>query len=426
MTSIDKPTPGADDGTWGGILNTALDALAAAIDTSAAAAAHVDRDLRAGLVYPPPPGLLLPGPGDPPTVTLSAGNAGTAITGGVQVMPFDASEAAGSLNHDPRFLFFGGAVLKSDTAPAGYWLYQAAQAPNGAGRQGNVAVSFMHDGDELEILENGWTGKVKILVDGAVITTGPNGWTATATDGELYRRHLAWTDRRHRLITVLSSDNQWPGVTVGPTDGLYAPPMPRIPRAIALGDSVTQGQNNDAANADVWTTYLSGLLGWDIWESGQGGTGWLNPGVYPGFAKFRDRLPTHVTPWGPDVVFFAGGLNDQDASAYPSAARRAEVTATLAAARAALPNALLVVVGPFYGSDGQAAVDAVHADLSATAVGDRVLFIPTQGVMTGTGYGGTGPSSVYTTNDGVHPTRAGHERWARHIAARLIPKLAAL
>src|SRR5207253_1924870 len=87
-------------------------------------------------------------------------------------------------------------------------------------------------------------------------------------------------------------------------------------------------------------------------QSGLGGTGYVNGGVGP---RFSQRLTNDVFALNPDIVIFAGGINDSgfnDTAIYPGgastapAAIRAEADACFAAVRA--NGADLVVFSPFY------------------------------------------------------------------------------
>lgn len=345
-----------------------------------------------------------------PTVTVGASGTGSTITSAVQIEPSDAS---GTIN--PAFVYSKCTVVMTRTAPQGAFVYGVSNANNPApNRQHNMNVSFTHDGTTIEIrlYAFGGTSKYRILVNGQALTDTYN--VSPASDGKLFLVKLAFATRQHRIITVELADTQFPGVFIGPTDSLYASPQPKIPRVFALGDSVTQGQNNDDSCLSIWATYLSQLIGWDVWDMGQGGTGWINPGTLPGSSNFNGLLAGMVQ-WNPDAIIFAGGLNDQLSTnpSYTSALRQSTVTSTLLNARSLMPNADLYVVSPFYNAASTAGVDAVNNDLIAVCAALGVKFINLSGYIT------TANQAIYISNDSVHPLKAGHEFWGRIIAASI-------
>jgi lysophospholipase L1-like esterase len=114
-----------------------------------------------------------------------------------------------------------------------------------------------------------------------------------------------------------------------------------------------------AFGGDGWPTMLAHLTGWDVWASGSGGTGWLNPGTSPR-VKFRDRLDADVLAYNPDVIIWAGGINDYSYGGYSASALQAEVAACLTRAKTVLPNVRQVVLPGWWRSDITSVPSLLH------------------------------------------------------------------
>lgn len=348
---------------------------------------------------------------DPVTFTVSA--SGAAPTNSVFVQP---ANSAGVI--DSRFIYRKSSPVMSQVVPNGAFVYAVRNGYNTApSRQHSLEVRFTYYGQSLEVRLISYNGsKYRIKVNGKPLTAEFQ--SPPATDGKMFNVKLSFAKKAHRDIIVEIADSIFPGVQIGSTDLIYAPPKRNIPKAVALGDSVTQGQNNDASVLEIWPTYLGEILGWDIWDQGEGGTGWVNPGSLQPNRNFQGRIPVSVTGWNPDYVIFAGGLNDQDVNGYTSSQRRSVITSTLNDTVAAAPNAKIIVLGPFYDKP-EAGVDVVNDDIEAVATtfGSNVFFIPTKDIIT------LSNQSQFISNDGIHPIRAGHELWGRILATQITSKL---
>lgn len=111
------------------------------------------------------------------------------------------------------------------------------------------------------------------------------------------------------------------------------------------GDSITVGSYICAYRPRYWIERIVGdHLGCDaVYNNAVGGTSLINNGTTK--TTYLDRLPDLVA-FAPDVVFFGGVQNDIGNNAtYNSTTRQAAALAYFQALRAALPNALVVVVG---------------------------------------------------------------------------------
>ena len=99
-----------------------------------------------------------------------------------------------------------------------------------------------------------------------------------------------------------------------------------------------------AAIPDGWVHRLAYLTGWDCWASGKGATGYVNPGAG---VRFLDRL-NEVTDNAPDVVIFAGGINDVS---YTYAQVSAAALACFQQVRSTLPKVPILVLPAFWPKD---------------------------------------------------------------------------
>lgn len=145
------------------------------------------------------------------------------------------------------------------------------------------------------------------------------------------------------------------------------------------GDSITVGSYLCAYKPRYWIERIVGdHLGCDaVYNNAVGGTGMINNGGTK--TTYLDRLPDLVA-FAPDIVVIGGLQND---TSYTSGQRQAAVTAYLTALRAALPNAMVFVLGiqPLQGQTLTAGSSqhTTELDVSAavTAFNDQnVVFIP--------------------------------------------------
>lgn len=181
----------------------------------------------------------------------------------------------------------------------------------------------------------------------------------------------------------------WGGLTTTATGSVTPGHMQtKRPRVICCGDSYTEGANNVESALMHWPRWLGELMGWDdVWSSGSGGTGWMNPGSVGGRVKMRDRVQNDVINQGPDIVIYMMGHND--IVGYTAGQVQSEVTLTLQQVAAALPDCLQVVLGPILsnGVDGGvfsgantviATRDAMKAAVAAAGVAKAVFIDPVE------------------------------------------------
>jgi lysophospholipase L1-like esterase len=243
------------------------------------------------------------------------------------------------------------------------------------GYQGLFSVEFETDALQMEFFVKGLSGKVWVWIDDRPLGGRTATWTLTSS-GSLAFLPLTFASRARRRIRFESTGHLFGGVYTDPTATVQATSNFR-PTAVMLGDSFTESGGADVAELSGLARTMGELLGWDVMPSGNGGTGYLNPGT-GGRVKFRDRVAYDVIAKSPDIVVVAGGVNDY--SAYSAAAIGAEATALFAAIAAGLPSARLVVSAPFWRNGVETIpytlLDAKDAIYAAAAAMDALWVDP--------------------------------------------------
>src|SRR5919107_3761493 len=125
-------------------------------------------------------------------------------------------------------------------------------------------------------------------------------------------------------------------------------PITEIKKAVFLGDSYTEGQGASSSDRS-YVRYAAPVAGLrPAVRAAQGATGILADGGGGDRQKFDDRLATTVFPENPNVVVIAGGINDQrQVRSGGISEYRAEYDKLIADIKTGLPEAQIVVLGPF-------------------------------------------------------------------------------
>ena len=328
--------------------------------------------------------------------------------------------------NDANFYYAGGVPL---LAFGGYRFATATSSPS----TGNVsatsnnyywATSFLTDAPKLAIRVGASLRPYYLIVDGQYVTlsgTNPN-------VGGTFWIVLDFTSnggRKVRRITVESdTSSDFISANVDPQSQVWAPDASDNIRAIVIGDSYTSGGNSfPIAGLLSWPAQAGKLLGWsDIWNSGIGGTGYINNNSGNSL-NFQGRL-SDVTTHAPDVVMIMGGIND---TSFPPSQVQSAVLAYLQAIRNAGIAAPIIVTGIFGSNAGAAQVSTENAILlGMRQFSDPLIyFIPIATDPTGpwsTGSGrvnaptGTGNNDVYISSDSVHPVQSGIDFMAYRLA----------
>ncbi|MEV4474623.1 SGNH/GDSL hydrolase family protein [Nonomuraea salmonea] len=186
------------------------------------------------------------------------------------------------------------------------------------------------------------------------------------------------------------------------------PPLgARLPAPVLMfvGDSFAVG----SGPVPRWESYASQtarLMGWQPIIAGASGTGFCNAGRAGRTFRRSYELELAWRP-APDLLVISGGHNDRRWS--PDDVRRA-ATALLAQVRTHWPETRTVMVGPIWLEDPPRRAYGVRDALAQAAAAGKVPFLdpmlrtwPREAVLP----------------DGIHPTRAGHERLAAWLAGEL-------
>jgi lysophospholipase L1-like esterase len=180
-------------------------------------------------------------------------------------------------------------------------------------------------------------------------------------------------------------------------------------KAVFLGDSYTSGWNGAGLDSRGWPAIVAAARGWKVVNLAVPGTGFMNPGWTnePIGSRVDATIRQH-----PRIVFVAGGHND---SRWTAAATSQAAGRVIDRLHAALPGALIVVIGPIW-QDGRPPLrclllrDALRR--KASAVGALFIDPLAERWFTGT-------SHRFIAADGFHPTDAGHRYLANRVLADL-------
>ena len=188
------------------------------------------------------------------------------------------------------------------------------------------------------------------------------------------------------------------------------------PMAIFLGDSFTEGAGGTRYGGYVSTA--GKVAGLDALPSGVGATGIVNDyGGRGGRVKFRDRLYWNVIALKPDVVVIAGGVNDAplvaNGTVTPSQ-YRSEYDALIQEIKRSLPEAKIVVLGPFCpGTPSSYTGMTQIRDLNREAA--QAAGVPFIDAF----YFTDANRDRYTSDDGFHLNDAGYEYLGKKLGADL-------
>lgn len=359
----------------------------------------------------------------PPTVTVGAANAATAIASSVLVA---ASNAA--------FRFYGG-TAGDDPLNVGY-IMPAGVTPSDDSDP--LIVDFSYTGTEFEFLVKtasapATTQQYRMLVDGEEESgwrTGP-AYAANAA----YLIKITFAGSATRRIELEFHGMRFGGVRREAGGTVAVSAVDLGPTVIVIGDSWTRS----AGAVRTLARTMGLLLHWyDVRPSGLVGTGWLAPG---GSVKFRDRLIPDVIAHAPDILIVIGSINDSTRR-YVGATLEREALALIEETKAALPDTLIVLAGvPWTGYwwwDQLVAPNVApsHATIlaqienerdgleSAATRGGADLFIDMVPWITGSGTvgdpQGDGNADLYVAADGVHPTTTdGYDYFGAQLADAL-------
>jgi len=312
----------------------------------------------------------------PPTVTLEAASA-TIVTGVVTKTPQQAL-IQGPTPVDNGFGYF----YTSPIAGVSGQNYQP------------WAVEFTLDGSRCEFkYATNSTTKLRVMVNGQY--TSLTSSTLAGGSGNVRYGLIDFAGVRAVRHIRIEFDGfmLFHSIRIDPTAGLTASRRRGL-TGLVMGDSYVAGTGADSGMSP-WAATLGNLLGWGrTLTSGAPGTGYLKTNTLP---KFRDRIATDVTALAPDIVVVSGGYNDYSTDTlYTPTQLGTEAGLLFDAIAAGLPNALIVVVSPFWTTDTPGTNRLAIAAAIKTQAQNRSLIyadmlVPSP-IITGTGRVGTNRS----------------------------------
>lgn len=245
--------------------------------------------------------------------------------------------------------------------------------------------------------------KYRFLVDDQYVDMAGVGTTATAGLTLEYLQ-LAFGSRKMRKITVEGDRTcGLKRISVGAQDTVQKIASQK-PLAVWPGDSYPQGAAA-AIYSDGVAMQVGDMLGVSMQPAGSGSTGWVQ--TVPPIYTFRPRLPDILLCGQPDLVITQATPNDRSSNL---ATVQSEASLGFSQIRTLAPNALIVVLGSFYGALGASAVLATENAVKAAydSWSDPFkAFVPIAGDVepwySGSGRKGAttgvGNSDFYTAND---------------------------
>jgi lysophospholipase L1-like esterase len=295
----------------------------------------------------------------------------------------------------------------------------------------SLAVDTSYGGSAIDVIirRGGGTAPHIITVDGLVAANITDAALAAAgiSGGDFARIPLTFTDARQRIIgySQATAASEFPGFDIAPAFPLaYPATLPKGPRFMISGDSFTEGTGSNGGFP--YAQWVAWHMGWpDVWQAGSGSTGYVADGQR---LALIDRYQNDLINQAPDILVIAMGINDLTSYASTPATVTAAAATIWDAVIAQLPATELVIVGPWSPKGGvytDETLMALDAELHAMAKTRGLRFIsPIQeGWITGNGKvgatTGNGNADLYTSNDGTHPSPAGHEYLGWRLAGHL-------
>jgi lysophospholipase L1-like esterase len=368
----------------------------------------------------------------PPTVTMGAANAVSSITG-VNSDTMKVPALVSGLPN-PLFRYIGDIQQASSNFPNDRMVSNKAVTINIG--YGNFSVEFDIYDNQFEIMWKGQGQAYRVLVDeGNGYQIAYSGITTKApNDGSFHFELYQFSSFKFRKILIEIDGGWFGGINISNTGTLFPPTRKPTPKAVIFGDSFTGGSGADGASITGYAEQLSLMMGWDYWNSGVGGTGYMNPGTQ---TTFGTRVQHDVIGYNPDVVLIQGGQND---TTYTATQVQSAATTLYNIIKSALPNALVVVLGNFSLSGTPTTnITNTRDALKAAALSAGLPYIdPISGITydskgvaikttsnwwTGTGRQGAttgnGNADLFTWTDNGHPSQAGHDYITRRTATEI-------
>jgi hypothetical protein len=295
----------------------------------------------------------------------------------------------------------------------------------------SMSVSFMTDALTFQIVSQGTgTPRNAIYVNGVPLWVGMG---SNSTNGQAVNYlQLTFPTRTPRLITVeIQTGLPFYGVLMNEaTSKVWAPASVNSVRVGIVGTSYLSGSGQHPVTPALGLGPLiaKGLGVLDCFTDAAGaGTGYqmTNSGT-----RYDSRLAT-LTTYNPEIVIVTGGgINDRNFPGVTLANEQAAILSYLQQVRAAIPSAVIFVVGSESGSTGPATnvftMELAALQAVAQFADFMTFFIPQAAAVAGKAWvsgtgttaatNNTGSSDNYIGTDGIHPVQGGVQYLAQQHA----------
>lgn len=279
--------------------------------------------------------------------------------------------------------------------------------------------SFYYTGQTLEIKFRDLSSDFNVYVDGVLKFYFKAGMANAPRWALIELGSVLEANYAHR-IDIVSRYEYWGGLVIEPSTTIF-PTRDDSPRVAVIGDSITAGTGS---NGLPWGKTLGMFLNLpDVHLFGIGGSGYINNGqAAVGVGEFVNRF-ANVVNQSPDLVFVAGGINDQSASDQDFSDA---VNVFYDQALQSFDKSQIVICSPFNPGNSSGKILSFRSILKAKSDEVGCYFIDfispdgTNGIYTGTGNSGApagdGNADIYISSDGTHPNQSGHNVAARYAA----------
>ncbi len=200
-----------------------------------------------------------------------------------------------------------------------------------------------------------------------------------------------------------------PAATPSPTAGVE---LPADPLLWIVGDSFTEGVGA-SQTSNGYAHVAADRLGWRTRIDGVGGSGYTTGGGEGADAVYEVRIRRMLAgDWQPHLVLLQGGLNDFRAT--PEQLQQA-FTADVTLLRERLPGVEVVAFGPVASHQNNTTTANLDDTIEQAAEDANVPYISPidQDWITAAN------TDRYISDDGYHPTDAGHAYLGRRLAAAI-------
>ena len=277
---------------------------------------------------------------------------------------------------------------------------------------------------ELAFLDAGSRDSLQVEIDRVAVNDAGFDLSIANSGAVRFARVQLPASSSARTIRLTFGQKPLVGLRLPAGGSLASLPASRVATMVFEGDSITEGafSTHSSLSWPVLTAQRLGVANPIV--VGIGGTGYLARRTGGGYV-FRERIANVTQALGggpPDAVVVAGGFNDcgvMDPTPFPIAQVGDEALAYFQALRAAAPQMVIFVLGPFsdynhviYSPTSTACRDAIFA--SARQVSGTYTIDVSDWITTA-----NRDTLFDLSRDGNHPTDAGHAVYAQRAAAAI-------